>query len=304
MVKEAYRDLAKVWHPDRFPGDDRLAEKAQEKLRVINEAYQRLDTYLTERDDDIGVDRALVKTSMMSEEAPPAPHPFPDLGKTIVYAVVALVSLSVAGAIILAMLAVESKELRSEQDLQTVNEEVRRINSAVALAKHMAQEDALAQKRLEATSRARKEAADRRRNEIEALKAASPPDYPKALPATSAAGAMRTAEAEECYQKALQIMRAPAADETEASNWFRKAALLGHVGAQHKLAFNYGSGRGVPRDEIEAYKWFTLAARNGDVAAIQNRHAIEARMTAAQIEEANSKVQAMIDQETPQAGDR
>ena len=41
-LKEAYRDLAKVWHPDRFSHDPRLQQKAQEKLKELNEAYERL----------------------------------------------------------------------------------------------------------------------------------------------------------------------------------------------------------------------------------------------------------------------
>ena len=41
-LKESYRDLAKVWHPDRFSHDPRLQQKAQEKLKEINEAYERL----------------------------------------------------------------------------------------------------------------------------------------------------------------------------------------------------------------------------------------------------------------------
>ncbi len=28
-IKEAYRDLASVWHPDRFTNNSRLQEKAQ-----------------------------------------------------------------------------------------------------------------------------------------------------------------------------------------------------------------------------------------------------------------------------------
>ena len=39
-LKAAHRDLAKVWHPDRFLHDPRLQEKAQEKLKEINEAYE------------------------------------------------------------------------------------------------------------------------------------------------------------------------------------------------------------------------------------------------------------------------
>jgi curved DNA-binding protein CbpA len=45
QVKEAYRDLAKVWHPDRFPNDPRLQEKAQEKLKEINLAYEYLKSH-------------------------------------------------------------------------------------------------------------------------------------------------------------------------------------------------------------------------------------------------------------------
>ncbi|MBI3989467.1 MAG: J domain-containing protein [candidate division NC10 bacterium] len=41
-VKHAYRDLVKVWHPDRFPNDPRLQQKAQERLKEINNAYERL----------------------------------------------------------------------------------------------------------------------------------------------------------------------------------------------------------------------------------------------------------------------
>jgi len=41
-LKAAYRDLAKVWHPDRFAHDPRLQQKAQEKLKEINDAYERL----------------------------------------------------------------------------------------------------------------------------------------------------------------------------------------------------------------------------------------------------------------------
>lgn len=41
-LKEAYRDMAKVWHPDRFSHDPRLQQKAQERLKEINEAYEQL----------------------------------------------------------------------------------------------------------------------------------------------------------------------------------------------------------------------------------------------------------------------
>jgi curved DNA-binding protein CbpA len=44
QIKEAYRDLVKVWHPDRFGSDARLRAKAEEKLQRINEAYRVLQS--------------------------------------------------------------------------------------------------------------------------------------------------------------------------------------------------------------------------------------------------------------------
>lgn len=45
-IKQAYRDLAWVWHPDRFARHDvRLREKASERLKEINTAYDVLRSY-------------------------------------------------------------------------------------------------------------------------------------------------------------------------------------------------------------------------------------------------------------------
>ncbi len=44
-IKEAHRDLVKVWHPDRFGTDARLREKAQEKLKELNAAFDQLRAY-------------------------------------------------------------------------------------------------------------------------------------------------------------------------------------------------------------------------------------------------------------------
>ncbi len=39
QVRQAYRTLAKVWHPDRFSNDLQLQKTAQEKMKEINAAY-------------------------------------------------------------------------------------------------------------------------------------------------------------------------------------------------------------------------------------------------------------------------
>jgi hypothetical protein len=41
-IRQAYRDLVKVWHPDRFGTDARLRHKAENKLKQLNDAYQTL----------------------------------------------------------------------------------------------------------------------------------------------------------------------------------------------------------------------------------------------------------------------
>lgn len=41
-VKQAYRDLAQVWHPDRFAHNDRLREKAERNFARINDAFEAL----------------------------------------------------------------------------------------------------------------------------------------------------------------------------------------------------------------------------------------------------------------------
>jgi len=44
-VKESYRVLVRVWHPDRYQHDNKLRAKAEEKMKKINEAYEVLSRY-------------------------------------------------------------------------------------------------------------------------------------------------------------------------------------------------------------------------------------------------------------------
>ena len=41
-IKQAYKDLVLVWHPDRFPNNHRLQKIAEEKIKEINTAYDKL----------------------------------------------------------------------------------------------------------------------------------------------------------------------------------------------------------------------------------------------------------------------
>jgi hypothetical protein len=44
-IQTAWRDLAKVWHPDRFAHDERLRAKAGDNLSRINQAHEALADY-------------------------------------------------------------------------------------------------------------------------------------------------------------------------------------------------------------------------------------------------------------------
>jgi WD40 repeat protein len=47
-IKQAYRSLAKKWHPDRFVNQPQLLVQAQQEIQKINQAYTILKNYLPE----------------------------------------------------------------------------------------------------------------------------------------------------------------------------------------------------------------------------------------------------------------
>ncbi|RMD73678.1 MAG: hypothetical protein D6820_18145 [Lentisphaerae bacterium] len=51
-VKESYRDLVRVWHPDRFTNNPRLRQRAEEKMKRINTAYHLLLELLARDQED------------------------------------------------------------------------------------------------------------------------------------------------------------------------------------------------------------------------------------------------------------
>ncbi len=46
-INQAYRDLAFVWHPDRYTHNPRLQQKAEAKLQAVNEAHEHLCCHRT-----------------------------------------------------------------------------------------------------------------------------------------------------------------------------------------------------------------------------------------------------------------
>ena len=80
-------------------------------------------------------------------------------------------------------------------------------------------------------------------------------------------------------------------DYAMAMFWFQKAADQGLPTAQNAVGQMYYFGHGVPQDYVQAHMWFNLAAANfptkeSRASAIKNRDTVAAKMTPAQIAEA------------------
>ncbi len=80
-------------------------------------------------------------------------------------------------------------------------------------------------------------------------------------------------------------------DNTEAVRWYRKAADQGDISGQDSLAIMYYAGWGVPQNYVQAHMWWNLAAALGHKYAAKKRAIVAAKMTAAQIAEAQRLAQ-------------
>jgi TPR repeat protein len=78
-------------------------------------------------------------------------------------------------------------------------------------------------------------------------------------------------------------------DYMAAGRWYRKVADQEFADAQSNLGLMYKNGRGVPQDYLVAHMWYNLAAAGGSQAALGYRDSVAARMTPAQIAEAQKR---------------
>jgi len=66
-AKQAYRDQVKFFHPDRFANDPRQREKAEKKLKEVNEAYERVKKLLASKEEPRSVVEAKETVRKKSE---------------------------------------------------------------------------------------------------------------------------------------------------------------------------------------------------------------------------------------------
>ena len=50
-AKQTYKDIVNVWHPGRFSNNPRLKQKAEEKLKEVNVAYETVKSFLSRKQE-------------------------------------------------------------------------------------------------------------------------------------------------------------------------------------------------------------------------------------------------------------
>lgn len=303
-VKQAYRDLAKIWHPDRFPNEPRVQEKAQEKLKEINRAYEQLKNCRPGKISRPG-------TQPRQAARPQRPGPMAprydevasgeDGRKTATLVIAGMLGLAAVAAFLLYSVQVSNQ--RGAQDARLANDEME-AKRLLAEARAMREREA---RQAQVAEQTRKQAELRQRENEAALQAyyASQTnsrwrafaEYRKATEQ-----AVKDAEANLAARPVAVITPSPPGadqyergsnyangrgvprDYQEAVKWYRQAAELGHAAAQHYLGFHYFVGRGVAKDYVEAYKWLALAAGQGEEQANKNLTSFTEFMTPLQLE--------------------
>src|SRR5229473_3381036 len=88
-------------------------------------------------------------------------------------------------------------------------------------------------------------------------------------------------------------------DFTTAVSWYRRAAGQGNTAAQLNLGVMYDNGWGVRQNHVIAHMWFSLAAAMGDRDAARNRDIAAAKLTPAQLAEAQRLAREREPKSTP-----
>lgn len=106
------------------------------------------------------------------------------------------------------------------------------------------------------------------------------------------AAAAGNADAEELIGVMYAMGLGVEKDDRRAFEWYLRAAMKGHPGAQSGVGWYYEVGRGIEApDLVRAYMWYVLSAIGGDPDAAMSQEEIVKKMTAEQIEQADILVE-------------
>jgi len=116
-------------------------------------------------------------------------------------------------------------------------------------------------------------------------------EYAQAMRALLPAAQAGNAEAEELIGVMYALGLGVARDDRRAFEWYLRAALKGHAGAQSGVGWYFETGRGLPApDLVRAYMWYALSAIGGDPDAAVSQEEVVKKMTAEQIEQAHALI--------------
>ncbi|MBE9551284.1 MAG: DnaJ domain-containing protein [Proteobacteria bacterium] len=73
-AKQAYKDIVSVWHPDRFSNNPRLEQKAGEKLKEVNAAYDKVKSLLSGRQEGVPEQKATAQEEAKDYKAQARPQ--------------------------------------------------------------------------------------------------------------------------------------------------------------------------------------------------------------------------------------
>jgi len=99
------------------------------------------------------------------------------------------------------------------------------------------------------------------------------------------------AEAEELIGVMYALGLGVEKDEVRAMEWYMRAAMKGHPGAQSGVGWYYELGIGLPAPDLtRAYLWYVLSAIGGDPDAAMSQEEVRKKMTAQEIEHAHQLI--------------
>jgi len=78
--------------------------------------------------------------------------------------------------------------------------------------------------------------------------------------------------------------------DSEALQWYERAAEQGEPRAQYNLGLMHLNGQGLPPDLVTAYYWVSLSASHGNQPAMDAREYISEKMSVEQIAEGKRRV--------------
>ncbi len=100
---------------------------------------------------------------------------------------------------------------------------------------------------------------------------------------------------------ALREGRGTVQDFDEARKWLQRAAEGGNGQAQYALGLMYRTGMGTPVDSVKGYVWLNVAAAQSVPGAVSARDAVLARLSAAELQEAQAEARRMSEIYIPKA---